>query len=90
MKTKTRAAKTDILSDEQMRDFQANVIGTQEAAELLGVTQDHLESLIRRAKIVGKRLGSKYWAVYRPSLLRYLKNKSAKGKPPSNKPKLEQ
>lgn len=74
---------------EQMKDFERNVIGTQEAADLLGVTQRHIELLIRRGRIQAKRIGPHAWAVYRPSLRPYQKSKAPQGKPPSNKPKLK-
>ncbi len=82
----------DELSDWQKREmesFERNVIGKAEAAELLGVTEDHVDELCRRGKIMCKRTGPHSWAIYRPSIKKYLRTKSAKGKPPSRAPKVE-
>lgn len=44
-----------------------NVIGTNEASELLGLSSDHIKKLCREGKIQAKRIG-KTWVIDRTSL----------------------
>ncbi len=71
----------------EMRDFERNVISSQAAADLLGISQSRLAHLIQEGRFVAKRLGHDY-AVYRPSCARYLRSRSGKGRPPKGKPKI--
>jgi len=87
MTAKTRNEKETTTTKKQ-DDFDQNVIGTEEAADLLGVTKDHTEELCKRGKLRCRRIGPHCWAIYRPSLLEYLKTKSARGKPPSKQRKI--
>ncbi len=72
----------------EMKDFERNVISSQEAADLLGISQSRLTHLILEKRIVAKRLGHD-WAVYRPSCARYLGSRSGKGRPAKGKPKIK-
>ncbi len=80
----TREQTTRERFEADMKDFKDNVISTNEAAALLGTTQTHVELLIRREKILGKRLGPRNWVVYKPSVIEYRDKRTGKGRPPSN------
>ncbi len=79
---------TDERYEAEMRDFERNVISSQEAADLLGISQSRLTHLILEKRIKAKRLGHDY-AVYRPSCARYLRSRSGKGRPTKGKPRIE-
>ncbi len=78
--------KSDI--EAMMEVMLEDLCTTSQAAEILGVTQDHVLNLIYSKKIPAVQLDNT-WIVHKPSLQDYLKNKSRRGKPPSGKPKLE-
>jgi excisionase family DNA binding protein len=44
-----------------------NIIGTAEASEILGLSQDHIKLLCRQGKIKAKRIG-KTWIIDKTSL----------------------
>ncbi len=64
----------------------SNYVTTRQAADILGVTQQHVALLIGRGKLQGTKLDYA-WLVFRPSIEQYQKTKSAKGRPRSNPPK---
>lgn len=76
------------MKDARYVEWLKDTVGTEDAAQLLGVTQDHIDELCKRGKIKCKRIGSHSWAVYYPGLEQYLKSKSTRGKSPSRKPKI--
>jgi excisionase family DNA binding protein len=47
-----------------------NIIGTAEAAEILGLSPDHVKLLCRQGKIKSKRIG-KTWVIDKTSLIDY-------------------
>ena len=66
-----------------------NHVTTRQAAELMGVDQDHVTYLLKTEKrIEGIKLG-RDWLVYAPSVQQYIDTKSPKGRPPSHKPKIQ-
>lgn len=46
-----------------------NIIGTTEAAEILGLSPDHVKKLCRDGKIKAKRIG-KTWVIDKTSLIK--------------------
>jgi len=63
-------------------------VTTKKAAEMLGVKQRRVQALLKDKKIDGKRLGHD-WIVFSPSLEKYLKTKSKRGRPASGTPTLQ-
>lgn len=63
-------------------------VTTKKAAEMLGVTQDHITRLLTGEKIKGIKLGHES-LVYVPSLEKYRGTKSKRGRPPSGTPQLQ-
>ncbi|HEY83703.1 MAG TPA: helix-turn-helix domain-containing protein [Chloroflexi bacterium] len=61
-------------------------MSTQEAAQILGVTQRTVQTAIKRGQIKAKRVG-RFWAVEKDSLSGYTYNKG--GKPTHKKHKSE-
>jgi excisionase family DNA binding protein len=70
-----------------MEKMLENLLTAQEAAELLGTNDSRIRQLIRDKRISAVKKG-KEWIVYKPSLAKYVKTKSRKGRPSSNKPSL--
>ncbi|OQY87140.1 MAG: hypothetical protein B6D41_12215 [Chloroflexi bacterium UTCFX4] len=64
-----------------MSDSLSDFVTTRDAALRLGVGIDHINHLIDRGKIIGKRMG-KYWLVYVPSLEHYRNTKDQRGRRP--------
>ena len=74
--------------DDEMTNHLAQFVTTKEAAEMLGVAQDHIRKLLGTSKMEGKKLGHD-WIVYAPSLAKYLVNKSKRGRPTSGTPTIQ-
>jgi len=51
-----------------------NVIGTQIAAEILGITKEAVRQLVVKGKLEGFKLGRE-WAIYRSSVMAYKKER---------------
>ena len=62
-------------------------VTTAQAAEMLGVVTDHVNRLLIGKKIRGVKLGYS-WVVYIPSIEKYRRTKSKRGRPPSRSPKI--
>ncbi len=65
-------------------------VTTKQAAEMMGVAQDHINRLLLEGKLRGIKPGGWNWLVYLPSIEKYDKNKSTKGRPRSHEPQLEE
>ena len=63
-------------------------VTTKQAAELLGVAQDHVNHLLITGRLRGIKPGGWHWLVFKPSITSYFKTKSSKGKPSSKAPKI--
>ena len=63
-------------------------VTTKQAADLMGVVGDHVYRLIEAGKIKSIRLGHE-WLIYVPSIEKYNKTKSKRGRPRSGTPQLE-
>jgi excisionase family DNA binding protein len=73
--------------DDPMTKDLTKYVTTRQAAELLGVTQDHITRLLTGEKIRGIKLGHD-WLVFAPSMGKYAETKSKRGRPPCASPKL--
>ncbi len=67
----------------------SNYVTTARAAEILGVSSNHIRLLLGREKLKGVRLGHE-WLVFVPSIEKYVKSKSTKGRPASSTPQLQE
>lgn len=56
-------------------------VTTKQAADLMGVAQDHVNHLLLVGKLRGVKPGGWNWLVYLPSIEKYLETKSARGRP---------
>lgn len=74
-------------NDALARDL-AQYVTTEVAAEMLGVSPNHIRLLLGRNKIRGIKLGHD-WIVFVPSLVRYNEAKSRKGRPALKAPESE-
>ncbi len=72
----------------QLENLLSDYITSKQAADILGVTRNHIDLLLARGKIKGVRIGI-LWMVHLPSLENYSKIKSPRGRPPKNKPKFQ-
>ncbi len=79
----TQTARERQQIEDKMEEMLRNLCTTQQAAETLGVTQQHIRHLIDDGRIAAVHLGHRYWVVYRPSITKYKKRKSPRGRPPS-------
>lgn len=70
-----------------MKDL-TKYVTTREAAELLGVDSSRIRGLLLSDRIRGKKLGHD-WLVFRPSLEKYLAQKSKRGRPSRKPPKIK-
>lgn len=89
---KTRTSKpeprgTSIEETDEMSKDLTQYVTTKQAAEMLGVTQNHVSLLIDRRKIRGTKIGFS-WLVYVPSVQKYLETKAPSGRPTSKAPTL--
>lgn len=57
-------------------------VPTKQAAQMMGIGQEHIRQLLGRGKLRGIRLGHD-WLVFSPSIETYLENRSPKGRPSS-------
>jgi excisionase family DNA binding protein len=73
--------------DEMSKDL-SKYVTTSQAAEMLGVANDHVNRLLIAKKIQGQKLGH-YWLVFVPSLAKYLTTKSKRGRPTSGEPTIQ-
>lgn len=83
--SKPRAAKTNEEQHEteaMMKLMMEDLLTAQEAAELLGTNDSRVRQLIRAKRIPAVKKGRE-WIIHRPSLAKYLKSKSRRGRPPS-------
>jgi hypothetical protein len=55
----------------------------KQAAKILGVSTQQVHVLINEKKIDAVQLDEWFYVVHRPSLIKYLKTKSRRGRPPS-------
>ncbi len=67
----------------------SNYVTTARAAQMLGVLPTSVNHLIYDGRLEGKKLG-RDWLIFVPSIGKYLKTKSSKGKPPSGVPQLQE
>ena len=59
-----------------------SLIGTREAAEIAGCTQDHIALMLRRGKLQGKK-PARDWLVEKASLYEYLRQPPKRGRKPT-------
>ena len=78
----------DSTGDDEMTKDLTKYVTTADAAEILGVKQDHIRKLLGKNKVTGKKLGHD-WLVFTPSLEKYLANKSNRGRPSSGSPTIQ-
>lgn len=64
-------------------------VTTRQAAEMLGTDDSNIRHLMIAGELLGHKLGH-YWLVYVPSLKKYFRTKSPKGRPPSRVPKIQE
>lgn len=81
-----KKSKTPTQSKPMSGDL-AQYVTTKQAADMLGVIPTQINRLLLDGKLKGFKPGHD-WLVYKPSVEEYFRTKSAKGKPPSKKPKL--
>ncbi len=62
-------------------------VTSKQAAEMMGVVTDHVYRLIEGEKLKTIRLGHE-WLIYVPSIEKYRRTKSKRGRPPSGSPSL--
>lgn len=58
-------------------------LNTQEAAEVIGVTDGNVRQMLRDGRIKGKKLGPRAWAIPRKEAIRVRDNPPATGRPRS-------
>ena len=73
---------------ESLGEGLANYVTTKQAAEMLGVGQNQIRSLLAKQKVQGIKLGHD-WIVFSPSVEKYLRTKSSRGRPSSKEPVLQ-
>lgn len=74
--------------DQEMSKDLTKYVTTKQAAEMLGVGQEHVRKLLSRGKVKGMHIG-RDWVVFIPSIEKYVGTKSPKGRPPSGTPQIE-
>lgn len=81
---KAQPERSRRINSEEMKSVLRNVIGTEDAGRILGVTQHHIELLLRKKVLIGKRLNrhGHGWAVWLPSVLHYQRHRPRRGKKP--------
>lgn len=84
----TGGTRTAVVEEEPMSNDMTQYVTTEAAADLLGVSSNHIRLLLGRKKLRGMKLGHE-WLVFRPSVERYQETKSPKGRPPSKLPQSE-
>ncbi len=91
MGTSKRARRVDqsgpglpVAEEEAMSKDLTQYVTTEKAAELLGVSSNHVRLLLGRGKLMGTKLGHE-WIVYVPSVAKYQEAKSPQGRPPSRR-----
>ncbi|MBM3129235.1 MAG: helix-turn-helix domain-containing protein [Chloroflexi bacterium] len=77
-----------IKGDNELSKDLSKYVTTKQAAEMLGVGQEHVRKLLGRSKVKGIHIG-RDWLVFVPSLEKYVGTKSSKGRPPSGTPHIE-
>ncbi len=88
MPGRKRSNSTSLPKDEDdptSRDYAKyadQYVTTKQAAEMFGVVTDHVNRLLIDRKLRGGKLGYS-WLVYIPSVEKYRKGKSRRGRPPS-------
>jgi hypothetical protein len=89
MANRKASAQNSTLIEEQneieamMEKMFRDLCTTAEAAEILGVKDRQIRVLISTKKISAVCLKNLGWVVYKPSLAKYSKTKSSRGRPPS-------
>lgn len=88
--TKARANKSHGAANVSPEDMEMSkdltqYVTTKQAAEMLGVDPDHINHLLAKNKIRGIKPGGWSWLVYVPSIERYNKLRSPKGRPRSRR-----
>jgi excisionase family DNA binding protein len=73
--------------DPMSRDL-TKYVTTRQAAEMLGVKQDHIRKLLGLGKVRGIKLGHD-WIIFVPSIEKYVGTKSARGRPSSGTPQIQ-
>ncbi len=69
--------------EEPMSTDLSQYVTTKQAAEMLGVAQDHINHLLLSGKLRGIKPGGWGWLVYKPSIEQYEKSRSPQGRPRS-------
>jgi excisionase family DNA binding protein len=86
-KRKDRRSEIHTIGDDDEMNL-SKYVTTRQAADLLGVKTEHINHLLIAKKIDGRKLGYS-WLVFKPSLEKYLANKSKGGRPTSGTPQLK-
>ena len=71
-------------STEEQREMEKmlkDLCSASEAAEILGVDESRVRRLARDGRIAARKIDT-IWIVHKPSLNKYLKSKSKRGRPP--------
>jgi excisionase family DNA binding protein len=79
--TKTVTPVTTEKDDPMAKDL-AKYVTTKQAAEMLGVGQEHIRKLLNASKVGGIKPGHD-WLVFLPSMEKYTETKSKRGRPRS-------
>jgi excisionase family DNA binding protein len=77
-----------IKGDDELSKDLTKYVTTKQAAEMLGVGQEHVRKLPSRDKMKGMHIG-RDWVVFIPAIEKYVGTKSPKGRPPSGKPQIQ-
>lgn len=70
-----------------MEKMLRDLCSISQAADTLGIDERHARRLAKKGRIAARKIDTA-WVVYVPSLAKYLKTKSRKGRPPQGKPKI--
>jgi len=62
-----------------MEEIGDEIIGSDEAARIASLSQNHIRHLLRTGKISGKKIGPRLWVTTREQIERYLASEPRPG-----------
>lgn len=87
MPSRRRSSRLQDSAQVAAHEALSQYVTTKQAAEMLGVGQEHIRKLLNTGRVSGVKLGHD-WLVFAPSIQKYTETRSKRGRPRSGTPQL--